>query len=78
MTKIDKIYEKVSRGSKDIKVSEAVSLLKHFRFNYVRQTKHTTFYQYKHHIIGFNRHKKILHSTAIKEMRNILDELKDE
>lgn len=66
------------RGTRDITVSEAVSLLESLRFEYVRQTRHTTFYRYKHHIIAFNRHKKMLHSRAVKELKMILEEIADE
>jgi len=78
MARIDKIIEKVKTGSKNLRKSEAITLLEHLGFSFKRHTRHTTFYTLDEHTIALNRHTDTLHPRAVGELRNILEDLLDE
>jgi len=78
MARIDKIIEKVKTGSKNLRKREAITLLEHLEFSFKRHTRHATFYTLDEHTIALNRHKDILHPGAVKDLRNILEDLLDE
>ena len=78
MARIDKIITKVRTGSKNLSKSEAITLLEHLGFSFVRYTRHSEFYSSEERIISLNRHKKTIHSKAIKEIRRILEDLLEE
>jgi hypothetical protein len=78
MARIDKIIGKVKTGSKNLRKREAITLLEHLGFSFERHTRHTTFYTLDEHTFALNRHKDILHPKAIKDLRNILEDLLDE
>lgn len=78
MARIDKIIEKVRTGLKNLSKNEAITLLEHLGFTFVRNTRHCEFYSFEDRIISLNRHKKTIHSKAIKEIRLILEDLFEE
>jgi hypothetical protein len=72
----EKLIAKIKSRSSDIRLEEVDRLLIYLGFE-VRSTTHTYLYTNGRNVITFNRHYKILHKRAIKELHDLLDELLD-
>ena len=77
MARIQKIIIKINSGSKNVRKSEAITLLEHFGFSLKRITKHTEIYSNGVMRISVARKYSTLHSSAVKELRVLLEEFID-
>jgi hypothetical protein len=77
MTAREKLIARIRSGSKNIRLEEVDKLLILLGFD-VRSTTHTYLYSRDQYRITFNRHSKMVHSRAVKELNILLDEILDE
>ena len=74
MTSEDKLIEKIFAGNRTIELAEVDTLLISLNFN-VKRTTHTYLYSKAGHRLSLSAHNKVLHPKAVKELRNLLEDL---